>query len=40
MALFLDGPAVTIDDLIAEDSGLLATAQTVGINVTAKLSWQ
>ena len=38
MALFLDGPAVTIDDLLAEDSGLLVTAQTVGINVTAKLT--
>lgn len=37
MALFLDGPACTIDDLIDEDSGLLDTAQTVGINVTAKL---
>ena len=37
MGLFIDGPAITIDDLIAEDSGLLATAQAVGINVTAKL---
>jgi hypothetical protein len=37
MALFLDGPAVTIDDLIDEDTGLLDTALTVGINVTAKL---
>lgn len=37
MGLFTDGPAIGIDDLIAEDSGLLATAQTVGINVTAKL---
>ncbi len=37
MALFLDGPAPTIDDLINEDSGLLDTALTVGINVTAKL---
>jgi hypothetical protein len=37
MALFLDGPACTIDDLINEDSGLLDTALTVGINVTAKL---
>ena len=37
MGLFIDGPAITIDDLIAEDSGLLATAQTVGINVTSKL---
>jgi hypothetical protein len=38
MALFLDGPACTINDLSAEDSGLLDTAQTVGINVTAKLN--
>jgi hypothetical protein len=37
MGLFMDGPAITIDDLIAEDSGLLITAQTVGINVTTKL---
>jgi len=37
MALFTDGPACTIDDLIAEDSALLTTAETVGINVTAKL---
>src|ERR1700684_1575256 len=37
MALFLDGPAIGIDDLINEDSGLLDTALTVGINVTAKL---
>lgn len=37
MALFTDGPACTIDELMEEDSGLLETAQTVGINVTAKL---
>ena len=37
MALFTDGPACTIDDLVDEDSGLLDTAQTVGINVTSKL---
>ena len=37
MALFTDGPAPTIDDLVDEDSGLLDTAETVGINVTAKL---
>ena len=37
MGLFVDGPACTIDDLLDEDSGLLDTAQTVGINVTAKL---
>lgn len=37
MALFTDGPAPTINDLADEDSGLLETAATVGINVTAKL---
>src|SRR4051812_34165119 len=37
MGLFVDGPACLIDDLLDEDSGLLDTAQTVGINVTAKL---
>jgi hypothetical protein len=37
MALFTDGPANKIDDLVDEDSGLLETAETVGINVTAKL---
>jgi len=37
MALFTDGPACTIDDLADEDSGLLAAAEAVGINVTAKL---
>jgi hypothetical protein len=37
MALFTDGPACTIEDLTGEDSGLLATAETVGINVTTKL---
>src|SRR6185437_2889895 len=37
MGLFTDGPAIAIDDLMNEDPGLLATAQTVGINVTAKL---
>lgn len=37
MALFTDGPANTIDDLVAEDSGLLLAAEAVGINVTAKL---
>jgi hypothetical protein len=35
--LFTDGPAVTIDHLAAEDSTLLATAQSVGINVSEKL---
>jgi len=37
MALFVDGPACTIEDLIGEDSGLLVTAETGGINVTTKL---
>ncbi len=37
MALFADGPAPTIDNLINEDSGLLDVAETTGINVTAKL---
>ncbi len=37
MALFMDGPACTITELTEEDSGLLATAESVGINVTAKL---
>lgn len=37
MALFTDGPACTIDEMTAEDSGLLATAEAVGINVTQKL---
>ena len=37
MALFTDGPAPTIDDLVDEDSGLLDVAENTGINVTAKL---
>ena len=37
MALFVDGPACTIDDLVDQDSGLLETAQNVGINLTTKL---
>ncbi len=37
MALFADGPAPTIDDLVAQDSGLLDVAQTAGINVYTKL---
>jgi hypothetical protein len=37
MGLFTDGPTCTIDDLINEDSGLLTTALTVGINVTSKI---
>lgn len=38
MALFNDGPACSITDLVNEDSGLLETAQQIGINVTAKLA--
>ena len=37
MALFVDGPACTIDDLTDQDSGLLDVAQTTGINVSTKL---
>ncbi len=37
MALFADGPSVTIDDLTDEDCGLLDVAQTCGINVSTKL---
>lgn len=37
MALFIDGPASTIDDLVDQDSGLLSVAQTNGINVWTKL---
>lgn len=37
MALFVDGPACTIEDLTDQDSGLLDVAQTNGINVTTKL---
>jgi hypothetical protein len=37
MALFVDGPSATIDDLTDHDSGLLEVAQTCGINVTTKL---
>jgi hypothetical protein len=37
MALFVDGPACTIEDLVDQDSGLLAVAQTTGINVSSKL---
>jgi len=37
MALFTDGPAPTIDDLVDEDSGLLDVAENIGINVTTKL---
>jgi hypothetical protein len=37
MALFVDGPSPTIDDLTDQDSGLLEVAQTCGINVTTKI---
>lgn len=37
MALFVDGPACTIDDLTDQDTGLLDIAQTNGINVSTKL---
>jgi len=37
MALFTDGPAPTVDDLVDEDSGLLDVSENTGINVTAKL---
>lgn len=42
MALFVDGPASNIEDLAAQDSGLLAVAQTTGIDVSAKLrlAWE
>ncbi len=42
MALFVDGPANTVDQLADEDSGLLQTAQICGINVTKKLwlAWE
>jgi hypothetical protein len=37
MALFVDGPACTIDDLVDQDAGLLPVAETTGINVSSKL---
>jgi hypothetical protein len=42
MALFIDGPANSVDGLVDEDSGLLETAQTCGINVSGKLrlAWE
>lgn len=42
MALFMDGPANSVDQLVDEDSGLLETAQVCGINVTKKLwlAWE
>jgi hypothetical protein len=38
MALFTDGPCVSVDDLAQQDSGLLDVAQTAGIDVTAKIA--
>jgi hypothetical protein len=42
MALFVDGPADSIERLVDEDSSLLETAHTCGINITAKvrLAWE
>jgi len=42
MALFIDGPANSVDALMDEDSGLLDTAETCGINVSRKLrlAWE
>jgi hypothetical protein len=37
MALFVDGPACTIDDLTDQDTGLLEVALANNINVTTKL---
>src|SRR5579863_2219729 len=37
MALFVDGPASTIDDLTDQDAGLLEVALVTGINVSTKL---
>jgi len=37
MALFVDGPACTIDDLTDQDAGLLDVALGTDINVTTKL---
>jgi hypothetical protein len=38
MALFVDGPVSTIDDLTNQDSGLLDVALTCGIDATTKLA--
>lgn len=42
MALFIDGPANSVDALTDEDSGLLDTAEICGINVSTKLrlAWE
>ena len=37
MALFVDGPACSVEDLTNQDSGLLDVAQVNSINVTTKL---
>ena len=37
MSLFVDGPACTIEDLVAQDSGLLDVAQNEGIDLTTKI---
>ncbi len=37
MALFVDGPTSTIEDLTEQDAGLLPVAQITSINVSAKL---
>jgi hypothetical protein len=37
MALFVDGPACTIDDLTDQDAGLLNVALNTGINLSTKL---
>jgi hypothetical protein len=42
MALFADGPANSVEQLADEDSGLLDTAETCGINIRKKLqlAWE
>jgi hypothetical protein len=37
MALFVDGPACTIDDLTDQDAGLLEVSLSTGINVATKI---
>jgi hypothetical protein len=37
VALFIDGPTSTIDDLVDQDSGLLGVAHTTGMNLSTKL---
>src|SRR5664279_3386892 len=38
MALFIDGPVSSVDDLAAQDSQLLDVANVEGIDVTQKLA--